>query len=283
MAPKYILVNNIDDDHLDCYRDIDEICETFEAFIKKLPENGILMLNMADKLTAALKDASPCHVITYGTEDSDWNLKDITFDEDGFGGCTVFNKNGSEQAIKLSVPGEYNLYNALAATIYAHEVFGISLETCAAALEDYTLAGRRFELVGERDGVKIYHDYAHHPSEIKACLDAASKVAHNKLWVVFQCNSYTRARTLKEKYGVSFSVADEVLVPDLYPGRDIDTGDIHATDLVNEINKNTNNAKYLASFAEIKNYLLRNWQEGDIVLTLGSGDVNKQQLVFLED
>ena len=283
MAPKYILVNNIDDDHLDCYRDIDEICETFEAFVKKLPDNGILMLNMADALTAALKDASPCRTITYGTVDSDWNLKDITFDEDGFGGCTVFSKDGKQQTIKLSVPGEYNLYNALAATIYAHEVFGISLETCAAALEDYTLAGRRFELVGERDGVKIYHDYAHHPSEIKACLDAASKVAHNKLWVVFQCNSYTRARTLKTKYGVSFAVADEVLVPDLYPGRDIDTGDIHATDLVNEINKNTGNAKYLATFAEIKNYLLRNWQEGDIVLTLGSGDVNKQQLVFLED
>ena len=283
MKPKYILVNNIDDDHLDCYKDINEIFDTFQEFVNKLPSDGIFVKNESDELASKLVPASGCRVVTYGTDNSDWNIDGIEFDDRGFGSCNIYSKDGQRQHVKLNVPGTYNLYNALAATVCAHEIFGIDLETCAMALDDYSLAGRRFEFVGERDGVKVYHDYAHHPSEIQSCLEGAAKVKHNKLWVVFQCNSYTRARTLKEKYGVSFSLADEVLVPDLYPGRDIDTGDIHATDLVDEINKNTHNAKYLATFNEIKNYLLRNWNEGDMVLTLGSGDVNKQQLVLFED
>jgi len=282
MSPRYILVNNIDDDHLDCYRDIDDIKDTFRAFVGKLPADSVLLVNMANELSAELAGTAPCRTVTYGTSHSDWNIREIRFDENGYGSCIIYGR-GTEQSVSLNVPGEYNLYNALGAAVYAHEVFGVSLETCAKALAEYRLAGRRFEFIGKRDGVRIYHDYAHHPSEIQACLSAAEKVKHNKLWVVFQCNSYTRARTLKKKYGVSFTAADEVLVPDLYPGRDIDTGDIHATDLVNEINANTGNAKYLATFNEIKNYLMKNWNEGDIVITLGSGDVNKKQMVLLED
>ncbi|MEI6101291.1 MAG: cyanophycin synthetase, partial [Eubacteriales bacterium] len=224
-----------------------------------------------------------CRVITYGTEDSDWSLSDAAFNEMGSGSAKLNHKGSPAAQITLNVPGLHNLQNAMAATIYAHEVFGVDLETCARALEHYHLAGRRFELVGERNGVKIFHDYAHHPSEIKACMQAAHLYPHKKLWVVFQCNSFTRARTLRVKYGLSFYDADEVLVPDLYPGRDIDRGDIHATDLVAEINKNSGNAKYIPTFLEIKQYLLANWKEGDIVVTLGSGVVNKQQMVFLKD
>ena len=283
LTPKYILVNNIDDDHLDCYRDIDEIIATFAQFVAKLPEDGVFLLNESDTLARKLLDHKPCRTVTYGLPTSDWHLENIRFDERGFGSADIIAKSGESQHITLNIPGKYNLLNALGAAAYAHEVFNVPLKTCADALSHYALAGRRFELIGEKDGVKIYHDYAHHPSEIQACLEAASRVAHKKLWVVFQCNSYTRARTLKEKYGVSFSRADEVLVPDLYPGRDIDTGDIHATDLVDEINKHTGNAKYLATFAQINEYLRKNWQPGDIVLTVGSGDVNKQQMIFLQD
>ena len=182
----------------------------------------------------------------------------------------------------LHVPGLHNVQNALAACVVAYEAMGISFEESAKALLHYHLAGRRFELVGERDGIKIFHDYAHHPTEIKACLDAASNYPHKKLYVLFQCNSFTRARTLRKKYGLAFEKADVVMVPNLYPGRDIDTGDIHATDLVDEINAHSHNALYLPTFQDIKEYLLKNWQSGDIVVTLGSGDVYKQQMVLLE-
>ena len=184
--------------------------------------------------------------------------------------------------IQLHVPGLHNAGNALAAVALAYTVFGISVPDAAAALAHYRLAGRRFELIGERDGVKIYHDYAHHPTEIKACLAAAKKVPHKKLWALFQCNSFTRARTLKDKYGLAFDDADTVLMPDLYPGRDVDRGDIHALDIVERINAHSHNCVYLPTFQDIKAYLEEHWQPGDIVMTLGSGDVNKQQLILLE-
>lgn len=283
MSPKYILINNIDDDHLDCYKDINEICDTFAEFAQKLPKDGVLILNTDDKMTADIANKVDCKIITYGLEgNTDWTLKNFEFDTQGNGSADAFKHGKLMGRISLNVPGKHNLMNALAASIYACDIFGIGFETCESALKHYHLAGRRFELMGENNGVKIFHDYAHHPSEIKACLDGAKLYPHKKLWVVFQCNSYTRAMTLKEKYGTSFGVADEVLVPDIYPGRDAFTDKIHARDLVDEINKNTGNAKYLASFEEIKNYLFKNWQEGDIVVTLGSGDINKQQLVFLE-
>jgi UDP-N-acetylmuramate--alanine ligase len=283
LSPKYILVNNIDDDHLDFYKDIEDIYQTFAEFVRKLGNDSVLFLNETDAMTMRLKSEVNCRVVTYGTDSSNWNLANVAFNEMGSGSATLVHAGKPAVQIALNVPGLHNLQNAMAAAIYAHEVFGVDLETCARALAHYHLAGRRFELVGERDGVKIFHDYAHHPSEIKACLQAAHIYPHKKLWVVFQCNSFTRARTLKVKYGLAFYDADEVLVPDLYPGRDIDRGDIHATDLVAEINKNSGNAKYLPTFQEIKHYLLANWKEGDIVVTLGSGDVNKQQLVFLQD
>ncbi len=283
LSPKYILVNNIDDDHLDFYKDIEDIYQTFAEFVHKLGETSVLFLNAADPLTMRLAGEVSCRIVTYGTEGSDWNIANVSFNEMGNGTATLMHHGKPAGQIALGVPGLHNLQNAMAATIYAHEVFGVNLTACAQALAHYHLAGRRFELVGERDGVKIFHDYAHHPSEIKACMQAAKIYPHKKLWVVFQCNSFTRARTLRVKYGQSFSQADEVLVPDLYPGRDIDRGDIHATDLVAEINKNSGNAKYIPTFQEIKQYLLANWQPGDIVVTLGSGDVNKQQMVFLQD
>lgn len=283
LSPKYILVNNIDDDHLDFFRDIEEIYQTFVQFVRKLGEDSVLIVNESDPLALRLRGEVSCRQITYGTDKSDWNIAGVSFNEMGSGRATLLHHGKPAVQISLNVPGLHNLQNAMAAVLYAHEVFGVDLKTATDALTHYHLAERRFQLVGEREGVKIFHDYAHHPSEIQACIQAAHIYPHKKLWIVFQCNSFTRARTLRKKYGQSFALADEVLVPDLYPGRDADRGDIHATDLVAEINKNSRNARYLPSFQDIKRYLLENWQPGDIVVTLGSGDVNKQQLAFLQD
>ena len=219
LSPRYILVNNIDDDHLDVYKDIEDIYQTFAEFVRKLGGNdSILILNAGDPMTMRLAKEVSCPVITYGAADADWMLDDVSFDKMGNGSAEILIHGRPAGKIKLNVPGLYNLQNAMAACLYANEVFGVDLDTCAKALAEYHLAERRFELIGEKDGVKIFHDYAHHPSEIKACLAAARMVPHKKLWVVFQCNSFTRARTLRIKYGKSFFDADEVLVPDLYPG-----------------------------------------------------------------
>jgi UDP-N-acetylmuramate--alanine ligase len=274
LSPTHIVINNIDDDHLDYYKNIDEITETFAQFAQLLPRSGVLFANVHDPLVMDIAKGCGRSVVTYGFENADYVAQNAEYDEMGCPAFDVVSPKGKAR-VKLNVVGQHNMANALAAITVCIEVFHISLEHAADALKKYHLAGRRFELVGEKNGVKVIHDYAHHPSEISACLNAASKYPHKKLWVVFQCNSYTRAKTLKDKYAVSFSDADMVLVPDIYPGRDIDRGEIHARDLVAAISPNAA-CRYIATFEEISAYLDENAVPGDIVVTLGSGSVDKE-------
>ncbi len=285
LHPKYTLINNIDDDHLDYYRDINEILDAFKEFVALLPKDGILFYNSDDEYTLEVVQTSDVAKISYSLNDegSDYRLKNIEFDAMGNPSFDMIHAGELLGRVRLSVPGVHNAFNAMAAIVLGMNIFEISFDDCAKALEGYTLAGRRFELFGERSGVKMFHDYAHHPSEIKACLDAAKHYPHKKLYVVFQCNSFTRARTLKDKYATSFEDADVVLMPDLYPGRDIDKGDIHARDIVHLINEHSGNCVYLPTFEDISDHLHTRLEPGDIVVTLGSGDVNRQQIVLLEE
>jgi len=276
LSPTHVLVNNIDDDHLDYYTDIEQIYQTFVKFVNLMPSDGKLFLSKDDELSYRLKDEK-YDVMEYGlVENNGYTVKNIEYSDMGFPSFDVVKGTKTFGRITLEVPGAYNMANALAAFTICHEIFGIDIVTAAKALLQYRLVGRRFEYMGTKNGVKIIHDYAHHPNEISACLDAASKYPHNKLWTVFQCNSYTRAKTLKDKYALSFGKADSVLVPDIYPGRDIDTGEIHARDLADAITPNTNECNYIATFEEINDFLDKNASEGDLVITLGSGDVYKQ-------
>ena len=214
-------------------------------------------------------------------EKADYQAQHIEYDDYGHPSFTVLDHGKPVQKIQLGVPGRHNVQNALAAIAVARQL-GVPYDCIADALAEYRLVARRFEFFGEKDGVKLFHDYAHHPSEIRACLQAAKQTPHKKLWCIFQCNSYTRAKTLMEKYGKCFEDADEVLVPDIYPGRDIDTGIVHARDLVAEIAKNGTKVEYLPTFEEIRDYLHAHWQSGDLVVAVGSGDVFKKVRIVLE-
>ncbi len=284
MHPSYIIINNIDDDHLDYYKDLDEIKQTFVDFTNLMPADGILFANADDANTREILPKIAHKIITYSVSgNGDYSARAIDYDELGNPSFDVYYGEQNLGRIQLHVPGLHNVENALACAALCHTVFHLDMEHINASLEHYHLAGRRFELIGERDGVKIFHDYAHHPTEIKACLSAAKKYPHKKMYVLFQCNSFTRAKTLKEKYALAFENADVVMMPDIYPGRDIDRGEIHATDVVKLIDAHSHNCLYLPTFADIKAYLLEHWQPGDIVITLGSGDVYKQQRILLED
>jgi UDP-N-acetylmuramate--alanine ligase len=274
LRPTHILVNNIDDDHLDYYKNITQIYKAFLKFARLLPQDGTLFLYAHDPLAMKLAEDCGRKYITYGFEGADYSASKIKYDKNG---CPSFNviSPKNKARIKLSVVGRHNVANALAAITVCSEVFGLEPKDMAEALVKYHLAERRFEIMGEKNGVRIIHDYAHHPSEIEACLEAASRYPHKKLWAVFQCNSYTRAKTLKYKYALCFSNADTVLVPDIYPGRDIDKGEIHARDLVEAISKNSP-CEYIPTFEEINEYLEKNASPGDVVITLGSGSVNNE-------
>ena len=275
LKPTLALINNIDDDHLDYYENIDAIVRAFERFLALLPEDGTFIACTDDFRVKALADKSRLHVVTYGLEGGDYTATDIKFDERGNAGFTVLRRGEVLGNVQLSVPGKHNIVNALGA-IAVSDQYGVPFATEAQALHDFVNTRRRFEYYGERNGVKVFHDYGHHPSEIRATLDAAKRVPHNKLYCVFQCNSYTRARTLFCNNVTCFTDADCVLVPDIYPGREKDTGIVHARDMVAAINLSSNNATYIATFEEIRAYLDAHAVEGDLVVTVGSGDVYRQ-------
>ena len=177
--------------------------------------------------------------------------------------------------VKLNVIGEYNVLNSIAAAVCAHEM-GADTQSIEEALQGFRPARRRFEYFGEKNGHLVYHDYAHHPGEIKAVLEGAKRFPHKKMYVVFQCNSYSRAKTLFCKKTDCFLPADVVLVPDIYPGREKDDGTVHARDMVKSICESGANAIYIKDFEGINDYLDANAHEGDLVITLGSGDVLEQ-------
>ncbi len=279
LSPTIALINNIDDDHLDYFRDIDEITGAFVKFLNRLPDDGLFIGCYDDLRVRALLNAPPKQLstISYGlSEGADYIAKDISYKADGSPVFTVMHRGMPLGRLELNIPGTHNIINALGALVVSLAL-SERFEDIAFGLLHYTNAKRRFEFYGNKDGVAYYHDFAHHPAEIAAVLEAASRVTHRKLFCVFQCNSYTRAKTLFTKNVTCFKEADFVLVPDIYPGREIDDGSVHAKDMVCAINEqNANKACYIATFEEIRAYLEAEAKNGDMVITLGSGDVYKQ-------
>ena len=276
LAPTVALINNIDNDHLDCYRDIEEIKDTFVRFCQLVPPTGKLILCTDDPKVQEILPRLQGHTLeTYGLHTGDRHAANLTYDEKGCPAFDLVEHGKNIVSIRLQVPGTHNVINALGAYSVAR-AFGAAPEAIAAALGRFTNTKRRFEYMGEKNGVAVYHDYGHHPHEIAATLEAASRVPHKALYCVFQCNSYTRARTLFCQDVTCFAPADKVLVPDIYPGREVDTGLVHARDMVEVINRSTHNALYLENFENIRDWLEENARPGDLVITVGSGNVYSQ-------
>lgn len=281
LRPTIAVINNIDNDHLDYYHDFDHIVGAFFRFAALIPPEGLVIGCVDDPEVEKLLHLVDRRSVTYGLDRGDIHAADITYDDNGCPSFTLVAFDKPLARVALSVPGTHNVTNALA--VYAVvDALHAPLSAYTEAIRAFTNTKRRFELLGEKDGVRVFHDYGHHPSEIAATLEAASRVPHGKLFCVFQCNSYTRARTLFCENVNCFRLADEVLVPDIYPGRETDTGIVHAKDMVDAINLSSHNAKYLGTFENIRDYLAQNARPGDMVLTVGSGDVYRKSRLFVE-
>lgn len=285
LHPTVVLINNIDNDHLDYFKTFDNIVNAFRKFIKRMPEDGLLIGSSDDEHVRALLDEFELKKLTYGLDmafSPDYYAENIEFSDRGCAAFDVMFRGEKLGRIELNVPGRHNIHNALGVCAVALS-HGVSFDDIARALPLFHSVKRRFEYYGERDGVKVFHDYAHHPAEIRAVMDSAVRTAKGgRVIAVFQCNSYTRAKTLFTENVDCFKTAYEVLVPDIYPGREKDDGSVHARDMVDAINRESHNAKYIATFEEINEYLKKNAHEGDLVLTLGSGDVYLQSKQFVE-
>ena len=278
LRPTVALINNIDDDHLDYFRDIDHITDAFRKFIALIPDGGMFIGCTDDERVRGLLKEYEGRVneLTYGLDTAnapDYYPENAVYDAYGCPSYDLMFRGENCGRVVLHVPGQHNMLNSIAAMAVALS-HGTEFSVAAGALAEFKNTRRRFEYYGERDGVRVFHDYAHHPAEIRAAVDCALRTPHEKAYCVFQCNSYTRAKTLFCGHqGDCFAGVTKVLVPDIYPGREKDDGSVHARDMVKAINDSTGNAEYIATFDEIADWLDKNAHEGDIVVTLGSGDV----------
>jgi UDP-N-acetylmuramate--alanine ligase len=275
-SPTIAVINNIDDDHLDYFTGgLEQIYQSFKKFSALVPSDGAVFCCGDEQPVRRLMDETKRDCVTYGLQPgNDFTAADISFDGCGCASFTVMHRGEALGRVSLAIPGDYNIVNALAAiSVCLH--LGLDFEDIASSLSGYHSAERRFQFHGTVDGVKVYHDFAHHPSAVKACLRAARHFQFNKLWVVFQCNSFSRAKKLFDKFVESFDEADSVIIAEIFPGREVDTGIIHGRDMAQAIAARGKEAVYIATFEEIHDYLKPRWKEGDMVLMVGSGNINQ--------
>ncbi|MDR0840137.1 MAG: UDP-N-acetylmuramate--L-alanine ligase [Christensenellaceae bacterium] len=280
LRPTLALINNIDNDHLDYYKTIDNIVAAFRKFVGLLPEGGLFIACTDDPRVQKLYEDFPGNKLSYGMTHADFVPGDIAYDALGCPSYDLLQNGKKLGRIALQVQGTHQIIDSMAAAAVALQL-GAAFADIAAALALFQNTRRRFEFYGERAGIRVFHDYAHHPAEIAATLEAAARVPHGKLWCVFQCNSFTRAKTLFTQEVDCFNQADEVLVPNIYPGREQDDGSVHARDMVAGICAAGGRALYIPTFEAIRAHLDAQGRPGDVVVTLGSGDVYKQTHTLL--
>ena len=275
MNPTVEVVLNIDADHLDCYRDLDEIEETFGEFLRKLPEDGIAVGNGDDPRVRRQMERLSCRKIFFGFgEDNDWRPENLREDERGYASFTL--RHGAERGpeVKMGVPGDFNVMNGLAA-LAAADALGLPPERAAETLARFTGAHRRFELTDVIDGVEIFHDYGHNPAEMRNALSIARKrCGSGRLWAVMQPHTFSRVRTLFEDYLTCTEAADFTLVTDICAAREADPGDLNSGMLVEGMKRHGIDAVWTPSFDDTERYLREHWQSGDLVITMGCGDIN---------
>lgn len=273
--PNCGIVLNIELDHLDFFKDIEHIKSSFLKFGNKISPSGVVIGNYDDKNAVEIFKEIDRNKISFGINSSaDWKAEEISLNTRGCAGFSVYHKGSYCGTVQLSIPGEHNIYNALAC-IAACSYYGTEFEKIKASLERFSGVKRRFEYVGEINGYRIVDDYAHHPSEVRATLDAASKQNPNSLWCIFQPHTYTRTKLLLNEFASAFRAANHVIITDIYAARENNTGEIHSKDLVDAINKESANAVYAYSFEEVVRLVREGAKPGDLVITMGAGNVFK--------
>lgn len=270
--PSVAVITNIEADHLDFFKDIDDIIESFGKFASLTKDKGCVIACAEDEnIKKALADRG-LKVITYGLSDScGYYAEDIVFDR----GCAAFDiyKAGEKiTSVKLKVPGTHNVLNTLAAAAVC-DYIGADMLAAVSGIEEFCGTKRRFERKGEYKGAVIIDDYAHHPTEIKATLNAAQRFDKNKLWCVFQPHTYSRTKSLWKEFTESFDNVDELILTHIYAAREKFDGETTAEKLAEDIAKRGIRTRYIDSFEDIAGLLKKEVSSGDMVFTMGAGDV----------
>lgn len=276
------VILNVESDHLDYFKNLENIRRSFHAFGRCVPAHGAVIINQAIDNVAELTEGLGCTVETFGmTEDAVWQARNILHETDGTNTFDVYYKGEKFGGFHLNVPGDHNILNALASIAAAHYI-GISAEDCRKGLLHFGGTDRRFQRKGIKNGIQVIDDYAHHPTEIKAALAAAKKVKHNTTWCVFQPHTYSRTKFLFDEFGEAFTDADEIIIADIFAAREAFDESINAAMLAERIAREGKSARYVGDFEAIRAYLTENVKEGDLLMTVGAGDVFKIGEAFLK-
>lgn len=284
LHPKIEIILNIDSDHLDYFKDIDHIVSSFQKFAYLVPEDGLIIAYDANPFVhSVIREMD--NVVTFGfNEGCDYYVQDIAFNESGLPSFRVFKEDRELCSMKLSVPGEHNILNALAAFSCCREL-GIETDSIVRTLESFQGTQRRFDYIGVTDNqVRVIDDYAHHPTEIRATLAAAANIPHKDLWCLFQPHTYTRTMALFNDFTEAFDGADKIIMAEIYAAREKNIHKISSKELVNEIKKKYPGKEvyYFSRFEDIANFVADNSSSGDLVITMGAGDIYKVAEMILE-
>ena len=286
LYPKISIILDIDADHLDFFKDLDDIRRSFRRFALLTPADGALIINRDISNVEEICGGIEGRVIFYGsTPDCEYYPEDITYDENACATYTLCRRVSSAQArsegeeverrrIRLGVPGVHNVSNSLAA-IAATDLMGVDGDIAAEALSRFTGTDRRFEYKGTCRGFPIIDDYAHHPTEIEATLNAAAKLHHGKIFCIFQPHTYSRTYALMDDFAKALGLADVVILADIYAARETDTLGISSKTLQDKILALGHECHYFDSFEKIEQFVLENCRKDDVLITMGAGNVNE--------
>lgn len=279
--PKIGIILNVEEDHMDYFKDINQIRDSFKKFGTLIPWDGFLAINGHIDHVQHIIDNMTCKVETFGLENHfDWYAENITMDANACPAFDVYYKEKYQGRIHLRVPGMHNVLNCLSVCAVCH-FLNINIDQINLGLTLFTGPDQRFEIKGRIHDITIVDDYAHHPTEIAATLKVAKAYPHKRLFVVFQPHTYTRTKAFLDEFAEALSNTDFLIVTDIYAAREKNPGDIHAQDIVKKIHNPNTNAVYLSDFSEIADYLLEHCLPGDLIITMGAGNVNQVADILL--
>lgn len=270
LHPAISVVLNIDNDHLDYFGTVENTIRSFHQFC--LQTSGTIIVNGDDaNAMKAVRGVTNAKIVTYGFRpENDYSAAEIQNTVRAREEFTLTKHGKKVVEITLSVPGKHNIYNALAA-FAAADLLGVSAEQAAKSLHTFTGVHRRFEKLGEFGGITVADDFAHHPTEVTATLTAAKQMGFNRVWAVFQPHTYSRTYLLFNDFVKALSIADRVVLSEILPVRETNTYNIYSKDLAAKIP----NCVWFKTFEEIADYMVQNAKDGDLILTIGGGDVYK--------
>jgi UDP-N-acetylmuramate--alanine ligase len=271
LEPYGTVITNIDNDHLDYYKNLDAMKQAYQKYIRQVRAGGFTVLCTDNEHVRSL-DPGSNEAITYGmTGDPTYKATDVVMAE-GITRADVLLNGRSLERLTLSVLGAHNVQNALAAIAVGMRL-GLSFEQCARSLTAFKGAERRFQLVAQLDGIKIIDDYAHHPTEIRALLSASESLKQCRTIAVFQPHRYTRTQFLREEFGNAFQEADVVIVTDIYSAGEQPIAGVTADLIVQALKRNGKEVVFLGRLDDVVDYLKEQIRSGDLVLTIGAGNV----------